>query len=167
MRQANLNDIRDILEIYSDEETLKYQAMNTFETREESEKYIQRILNGFENRWFIRWGIEEKTSNKLIGLIALHHIDDENNSAKIGYILNRQYWNKSVMSHNLQSLIDFLKNETSLKIIQAQIHPDNIGSIKLAEKMGFKQIGYMTNAVVNPTTSLEEDRLITELEHKV
>ena len=92
-------------------------------------------------------------------------IDDENNSAKIGYILNRQYWNKSVMSHNLQVIIDFLKKETCLKVIQAQIHPDNIGSIKLAEKMGFKQIGYMTNAVLNPTTKLEEDRLI--MEHKL
>lgn len=44
-----------------------------------------------DNRWLIRLGIVRKDSNELIGSIALHHFDYEENKLEIGYNLNKVY----------------------------------------------------------------------------
>ncbi|MBO3444940.1 GNAT family N-acetyltransferase [Clostridium sp. CCUG 7971] len=51
-------------------------------------------MKRFDNRWFIRLGIVRKDSNELIGSVALHHFDYEENKLEIGYNLKEVYWKK-------------------------------------------------------------------------
>ncbi len=42
------------------------------------------------------------------------------------------------MSNVLNSIIDYLKSNSSIEILEASIDIENIASIKLAEKLGFQ-----------------------------
>lgn len=140
IRKISLNDSKDIFDIYGDTEVIKYDTRNRIKSIDDTEEYIKLIHKGFDNKWFIRLGIVSKDSNELIGSIALHHFNYEKNRLEIGYNLKRVYWKQGIMSEVLKSVIDYLAEYTSISEIEASIHSENIASIKLAEKMGFKLI---------------------------
>lgn len=134
IRSISSNDLKDIFEIYSDKEIMKYDSKNIFNSREET---LELINKGMKNRWFVRFVIVDKSTNNVIGSIALHHFDFENQKVQIGYNLKQQYWNKGIMSDVLPYMIEYLKNNTNIKELKASIHRENIASIKLVEKLGF------------------------------
>ncbi|WP_042274626.1 GNAT family N-acetyltransferase [[Clostridium] dakarense] len=140
IRKICLNDSKDIFDIYGDIEVMKYDTRNRIESIDDTEDYIKLIHKGFDNKWFIKLGIVSKNSNELIGSIALHHFDYEKNRVEMGYNLKRVYWKQGIMSEVLKSVIDYLAKYSSINEIEASIHSENIASIKLAEKVGFKLI---------------------------
>lgn len=160
LRQISLNDCNDILEIYSNSENIKYEGINTLNTLYEAKYYINTIINGFNNKIFIRWCIEETESKKVIGLIALHHFDSENSKVQIGYILNRKYWQRGIMYTCIKEVINYSINELQIHRIEAMIHPQNTPSINLIKKVGFSQGNLLTEYAYNPMTNKYEDRCL-------
>lgn len=160
LREIREDDYKEIFEIYSDEEVLKYQNMVAMKDLEEAENYIKFILNGYKNRRIIRWCIARKNDDKVIGLVALHHIENENLKTSIGYILNKRYWNQKIISEVLSVIIDYIITELKMNRIEANIHPENTGSIKLCEKFGFKREGLLEQSIFNHNKDIFEDRLI-------
>lgn len=165
LRPVYDRDREQVLEIYSDVETLKYQASKAITRFEEADKMINSFKNGFEGKIFIRWCIADKRNDEMIGLLALHHIDKINNKAQIGYILRRELWNKGIMSSILIDFIDYLFEKGDLRKLEASIHPENQNSIKLVEKLGFVNEEVMLHCVLNPTNDIYEDRIIMGLKN--
>lgn len=52
--------------------------------------------------------------------------------------MKKSYWGRGIMSNVLNSIIDYLKSNSSIEILEASIDIENIASIKLAEKLGFQ-----------------------------
>lgn len=165
LRPINKKDCKDIFEIYSDIENIKYQGMKPLNTTYEADQYIDKIINGFNNKIFIRWCIEEQESNKVVGLIALHHIDLVNSKAQLGYILNKRYWKKGIMYSCLKEIINYLINELQIYRIEAMIHPENIPSINLAERIGFCKEKKLIKYAFNEMTNEYEGRLLYALRY--
>lgn len=138
LRKIKYSDSKDILEMYSDEDVMKFNSGQKINYIEDIIKLIDIIYKGFRNKWFIRWGVIEKSTNEYLGDLALHHFDENENKVQIGYMLKKSYWNKGIMSEVAQLLIDYVNENTSIQTIEAHIYPQNIASIKLAEKLGFK-----------------------------
>lgn len=160
LREIREDDYKEIFEIYSDDEALKYQNMGSMKNLDDARNYIKFISNGYINKWFIRWGITKKEDDKVIGLLALHHIEKENSKTSIGYILNRRFWNQKIISEVLEMLVEYTFKELKLNRIEASIHPDNIASIKLCEKFKFKKEGLLKEIIYNSNEDIFEDRLI-------
>ena len=160
LSEVKKDDYSSLYEIYSDDETIKYQQIDTMKTIEQSQKSVQSFLQGFINRKFIRWCISRKEDDKVIGLITLHDFDNWNSKTEIGYMLNRKYWGQNIMSEVGREIIKFTFETIRLNRIEASIHPENIASIKLSEKLGFKKEGLKIEAAYNIRTKEYEDRLI-------
>lgn len=134
IKNITSKDFKDIFEIYSDKSIMKYDSKNILTSIEETNELINK---GIKNRWFIRFSIVDKNSHNIIGTIALHHLDFENQKAQIGYNLKSQYWNKGIMSEVLHCMLEYIKNNTNIKELEASINKENIASVKLVEKLGF------------------------------
>lgn len=78
IKEIGTEDNKEIFDIYSNREILRYQNMEHMKELDEAEDYVNFISNGYQNKVFIRWGITEKRNNQAIGLIALHHIERGN-----------------------------------------------------------------------------------------
>ncbi|MBI9014646.1 MAG: GNAT family N-acetyltransferase [Clostridiales bacterium] len=167
MRLIRPSDRSELLSIYSDEESVKYQAMHLMENETKANQMIEMISNGYECKYFARWGITDKETDKLVGIVSIHHIDYKNNSSQIGYILNKAYWNKSIMTHIVSDTIDYLFKEVELKRLIAEIHPENKASIRLSEKLGFKKEGVSVDSIFNPSTNKYENRIIMSLVNSI
>lgn len=94
---------------------------------------------------------DEKVSSirelKSIGGISFELLDSNpdivkifgNNVADMGWILDKNFWNKGFVTEAANLIVDFVKS-LGVKMIFAQCDSENIGSWRVMEKIGMKRI---------------------------
>ncbi|HNX13483.1 MAG TPA: GNAT family N-acetyltransferase [Oscillospiraceae bacterium] len=97
-----------------------------------------------EPRTLHRWILVLKESGEKIGTCGFHNWNRENSCAEVGYDLQPEFWGKGYMSEAMKVILSFAKTGMNLKRIDAGIYPDNLGSVKLAERHGFRFTGKTT-----------------------
>ena len=107
------------------------------EARELYEKYIAPRPSLF------RLGLVLKETGNLIGTLGLYGIDNVNKRAVVGVDLMKEYWGKGLMSEALQRLISYAFTEMRLNRIEGSADPQNLKSIQLLERCGFKKEGVL------------------------
>lgn len=162
LREAKEEDYLDVYEIYSSEEAVKYQDMKNMTTFEQAKKSIMSFKKGFKEKRFIRWCIEDKNTNKVVGTITLHDFDFDESKVQIGYMLNIKYWRRNIMTECGLEVLKYAFEALKFKSIQAYIHPGNIASIKLNEKLGFINKKIIKEVVFNLNSEVFEDRVLYE-----
>ena len=160
LREVREQDIKEIYEIYSDEEAVKYQQIKPMESMEQAQRSVTYFLNSYKNKKFIRWCIADKNYDKVVGLITLHDFDSWNSKVEIGYMLNKKYWKQNIMSEAGQKVIEYAFEVMELHRIEALVHPENTASNKLCTKLGFKMEGLKGGAAFSRRTGEYEDRII-------
>jgi ribosomal-protein-alanine N-acetyltransferase len=142
LRPLKMTDAPGIYKIHSDPQTLEYWGNDLMGDPSEAEKLLRANLGWVKAGNCLYWAIESKATETLIGTCTLFKIDDQNHRAEIGYILNRDYWRQGLMTETLAVVIDYAFKQFGLHRLEADIDPDNTGSLTLLKKFGFKQEGY-------------------------
>ncbi len=146
--KIQMSDSNDILKIRSSELVMKYMDTKKVESIIDSENFIKSIIETYKNKSGISWGIVEKCSNNFIGYFGFWKLISEHCRAEIGYALKPEHWRKGYMTETLRTMIVFGFNKIKLHKIEANLNPDNINSIKLLEKFGFKKEAYFRENVL-------------------
>lgn len=150
IRPININDKNEIFEYRSDKETNKYQGWIP-ETIDDVEAFIAKISNKINvpGTWF-QLAIIDKETNKIVGDLGIHFMDNENKQVEIGCTLNKDYQNKGFATESLKKVIDYLFNDLKKHRIVASIDPDNKDSIRLVERIGFrKEAHFIESLMIN------------------
>lgn len=82
--------------------------------------------------------VEHKEEKKVIGACAFNAIIHTHDHAFLGYALSEKYWSKGYTTEATNELVSFGFKELKLHRVTALISPENIGSIKVVEKIGMK-----------------------------
>ncbi len=142
IRLFNMNDVDDLFEYCSDEQVTRFLPFPTYTSKEQAIERINYCLEGYRNiDKPILWAIEYKEDNKLIGGIDFVHWYEQDKVAEIGYLLNRKYWNKGIMTEALREILKFGFEKMELNRIEICCDERNIGSSKVIEKNGLKYEG--------------------------
>ncbi len=88
-----------------------------------------------------RWGLELRDSPGLIGTCGLFSWNRQWRKCTIGYELAAQAAGQGLMFEALCKILSWGFARMSVNRIDAQIHPDNQPSIKLARRLGFVEEG--------------------------
>ena len=67
------------------------------------------------------------------------------NSFELGYILGRSHWGKGYGYEAACLALDYAFANLAARRVMADTDPDNMGSIKLLEKLGFQREGLLRN----------------------
>lgn len=88
------------------------------------------------------WGgiLVEKASLTAVGQMGCKGLPDEHGMVEIGYGINPSFWGRGYATEAAQALVEWLKNQQSVKYIKAETLPDNVASRRVLEKTGFSQI---------------------------
>jgi [ribosomal protein S5]-alanine N-acetyltransferase len=142
LRKITLDDVEDMHLYCSNEEVPKYASWNAHNSLAETKETIQRIIDQWENKKLIHWGIEDKENRKLIGTIEFVTWDTQHQVAEIGYALSQDYWGKGIATEAAREVIKFGFTNMNLVRIQARCYLENIGSARVMEKakMSFEGI---------------------------
>ncbi|MBT3635252.1 MAG: GNAT family N-acetyltransferase [Candidatus Marinimicrobia bacterium] len=68
-----------------------------------------------------------------IGLISLSNYNPNNKTARIGYWISSEYWNREVTSTAFNNLLEVAKSK-SIKTVSSHVENDNIASMKIWDK---------------------------------
>ena len=80
--------------------------------------------------------------DERMGLIDLFDFDPKNKRAGLGIVIvDEKNWNKGIGAESIKLLCSYAFEVLDLKQVYANILEENVGSIHLFEKMGFKSVG--------------------------
>jgi RimJ/RimL family protein N-acetyltransferase len=103
--------------------------------RWEAWRSMAMILGHWQLRGFGPWAVEERVSGKLIGRIGFFHPDGWP-GFELGWVLGREFWGKGYASEGARRALDYAFTEMDRDHVISLIHPENTGSIKVAERLG-------------------------------
>lgn len=82
----------------------------------------------------------KRQPHEAIGVIGAHG-SQFRGTAGLGYWLGRDYWGQGLMTEAGRGFIDLIFGVTSLAEIVCDSLPDNLGSRRVQEKLGFASLG--------------------------
>jgi ribosomal-protein-alanine N-acetyltransferase len=85
-------------------------------------------------------GIERRTDGAFMGWFGVYRTAERPNGG-LGYWLGEPFQRSGYMSEAAPLALDMAANEMRLSSFEVCIHPENEGSLKIANRMGFKQAG--------------------------
>ena len=138
LRKFTKNDVNDLYEYASDDEVTRFLSWDTYKSIDMASDYIEKILQKYSKNEIAPWGIEWKENSKLIGSIDFVQYDRKNFSAEIGYVLNKEYWNKGIMTEALKEIVKFGFDKMNLMRIEARLDSKNVASERVMQKNGLK-----------------------------
>ncbi|MFC0186722.1 GNAT family N-acetyltransferase [Fictibacillus aquaticus] len=105
-------------------------------------KRLERLKENREKDLGYSFGIYLNITNELIGTIGLFKLErGPAQKAMVGYSLDKAHNGKGYMTEALQLIVDFGFSQIKLHRIEAEVMPQNIGSIRILEKAGFHKEG--------------------------
>jgi RimJ/RimL family protein N-acetyltransferase len=141
LRPSNATDAESMFTMLSDPESMKYWCDEPIVDIGAAVEVLNKDLESDAQGNSMCWAVTLKGHDKMIGKCILFQFNDQNRRAEIGYLLNRKYWRRGLMHQALGAIIDFAFNTLDLHRIEADVDTQNIGSLGLLEKLGFKREG--------------------------
>lgn len=120
----------------SDAQVTKYLTWSPHENREVTRALLSVWEKEYTRNDCYRWGLEEKTTGELIGMLDVVHTEPEIESAVIGYCLSRKYWNQGLMTEAVCAVNRYLLQKVGYNRVEAYHHVNNLASGKVMHKSG-------------------------------
>ena len=97
--------------------------------------------NKIKNARIQTFVIEEKETNKFIGMFGFSFKNEKYRSAEIWYKFHPDYWNKGFATEAVNCALDHCFDKLKLHRVEAGCAIENVGSIRVLEKVGMKYEG--------------------------
>jgi ribosomal-protein-alanine N-acetyltransferase len=143
LRQIEVQDAHEIFMLRSDDRVLHYINREKMASVAEATDWINKFNEALAKNESINWGICLKNDQKLIGSIAFWRMVKEHHRAEIGYTLHPDHWNKGLVNEALTAVLDCGFRHLNLHTVEGNVNPENKASIRLLQKQGFGQEGYL------------------------
>ena len=133
LRELTTQDSAGLFLLFSNPQITQYMDIDPLQNEEEAREIIEFHAEDSG----CRWGLFDKSTDKLIGTCGYHRWQQTIRTAEIGYDLSPDYWGQGVMKEALESIIQFGFETMGLTIIEAEVEKENSRSINLLKKLGF------------------------------
>lgn len=137
----------DLLEVVNNNRAHLAQYLpwvHAMQTVADFERYIQQCEKLMASRAEISFVIFQH--HQLIGRIGLHHINQQNKHAAIGYWLSAAAGGKGIMINCCRAVITYGFTVLDLKRIEIRAATENLRSKAIPEKLGFTTDGVLRQA---------------------
>jgi len=144
LRAMKLEDAEDYFALMSDPRVNQYESDENVPTTLEEAMTEVRYYGGlFHRRQSVYWVIADSNTEKLIGIIGYNSWSVHNQRAEVSYDILPEYWRRGIGTKALNNIVAFGFTKMFLNRIEARTTIENVGSVKLLMKIGFKQDGIL------------------------
>lgn len=138
LREQTIEDVPAFFEYYTDPEVNKHIVSSIPRNIDEARVELRYWINVYNYNDGIYFAIARKSDNKMIGSVGVSGINRNHNRIEASYDLAKEYWNKGIMTKALLATVEYVFKEMEINRIEAYAIPDNQGSWRVLEKVGFK-----------------------------
>lgn len=163
LRVPQPDDAAEVFRIMGDARVMRYFGQLPMASLDEAIKRVQGFDVAFQEGSGVRWAITSRADGQFIGTCGFWRLVPEHARAEIGYELAPEWWGRGVMTEAIGSALDFGFTKMGLHSVEAQIHPANVGSRRVLEKLGFVQEGYFRENFYDPVEAQFTDTAVFSL----
>ncbi len=139
LRMPTVGDLDDFAAIFSNPRVMKYLDVDCRPLgREQTEKVLRSIIDGWKKNGFGRWAVISKTDNQLIGLAGFRKHEEV---AELFYILNEPFWGKGLATEIAKEVLKAGFERHNFSGIVALTRPTNAASRRVLGKLKMSFIG--------------------------
>ena len=149
LRQPVPSDASDLFSFASDPEVQKYDSDPPMLEMAEAVAAIEQARERFTSNLSINWAIVLKEENRVVGGIGFYFFERRYYNANLGYTVARPYWRRGIASEAMHALMKFGFETMRLHRINVDTRIDNIASVRLMEKIGFRYEGARRECIRN------------------
>jgi [ribosomal protein S5]-alanine N-acetyltransferase len=139
LRHFHILDRDPMYRIFGDPEVMHFG--DGVQTMEWIHNWLRTCLEHYYQTWgFGPYAVVERQRQEMIGYCGLFFFPDINGQAEveIGYRLARSAWGRGYATEAARAVRDFAFTTLEIKRLIAMIDPDNVASIRVAEKIGMR-----------------------------
>jgi RimJ/RimL family protein N-acetyltransferase len=122
----------------SDPDVIKYADTPARDLEEARERLEQGPLFDYEKYGYGRFAVELKETGKVIGFCGIKYLP-EIDLPEVGYRYLKEYWGRGIGTEAAKACVEFAREDLKITKLVALIIPENIASIKVAEKLGMSK----------------------------
>lgn len=137
LRELKEHDSDMLFTLFSNKLAMKYWDTDPHENIDATHNAIHKMKNAWCKNLGVSWGIIHKERNLLIGVFILHSLSKNEKEAQLGYILNPEFWGNGHAGEALSAAVHYCFNQAGIKLLQAEVDPNNTQSISLLTKHKF------------------------------
>ena len=137
LREMTLDDVDELLEVFSDPEAMQFYP-KPFD-RPMTQTWVERNIQRYTQYGFGLWALMLKESGELIGDcgLVLQAVDGVE-AVEIGYHVRRDLWGLGFATEAAQACRDYGFSQLGCTKLISLIHPANLASRRVAEKTGMR-----------------------------
>ncbi|QOS89590.1 GNAT family N-acetyltransferase [Peribacillus sp. JNUCC41] len=155
LRELVEDDAVDILKCFSNPEVLRYYGQTPLTNTVQVKQIIRKFSKNFDEKRGIKWGIELKGKDGIIGTIGLQEWSHEHKRAELSYALFPNEWGNGYATEAVSKVISYGFKELDLTRIGAVVFIENKASNKLLTNLGFKKEGILRNYMYQNDVSFD------------
>lgn len=163
LRAVTPADAPDIFRILSNPQVTRYFGQPPMTSLDQAVERVRRIETSFKEQTGVRWAITGRADGRFMGSCGFWRLIPPHFRAEIGYELAPEWWGQGVVPEAVTAILHFGFIRMALHSVEAQIHPDNTGSRRVLEKLGFVQEGYFRENFYEPTEARFTDTAVFSL----
>lgn len=148
LREITNDDAEGIFSIFSNELVTRYYGQNPLNKKEQAIALVDHFSKIYREKRGIRWGIERKGSEGIIGTIGFNNWSPNYKRAEIGYELHPDFWRKGYANEAIQGVLSYGFHHLDLNRIGAVVITANEASSSLLLKLGFQKEGILQQYIV-------------------
>jgi len=143
LRRVRRADAHSIYRYASDDAISRYTHIPRPYKLEDAYDFIKLARSERRKKTGFHFGLENKETSQIIGMIGLMHVDHDVRKGEVGYWLAKPFWGRGIMKEAILMALRFYFTELHLHRVYAFVSPENGASIRLLEKVGFQREGFI------------------------
>lgn len=136
LRKIGVSDLADVYDYSRRPEVSRYLLWSPHSDPQITKSHLKYIQTRYAKHDFFDWAVVVADSGKMIGTCGFSRLDEENNSAEIGYVLNSDYWGMGYAAEAVRRIMTFAFDTLGFHRIYARILEGNAASERVAQKCG-------------------------------
>jgi ribosomal-protein-alanine N-acetyltransferase len=137
LRPFKGEDIGRLAELMANRDFMRF-SLGPY-TREQTQTVLQKFLSWNQAGLPSQFAVIFRGDNQLIGYCGFLHHPELPEEIEIGYRLDPAYWNRGLITEAARTVRDYAFVDLKLPRVISLIHPQNIPSRRVAEKIGMTQ----------------------------
>lgn len=136
LRKIREEDYMDMYRYTVKEEVARYVSWSVHKSIEDTMAICKMWADEYKNGDKYHWAIVY--NNRVIGNIEIVKIIDA--TAMIGWQIDSEHWNKGIVTEAATAVRDYMFSQIGIEVLEAEYVEKNIGSGRVMQKIGMKEI---------------------------
>ena len=142
LRAPRASDAADVLAVFGDAGHLRYWSHGPLADLDAARAYVEGIGAGWRERRLFQWAVTAG-DDRLVGTVTFVDWDREHRRAEVGFIVHPAHVGRGLATDAVRTALRFAFGRMDLWRVEADVDPENAGSLRLLERLGFRREGVL------------------------